>query len=83
MQYSVKTMCMIQWGTLIFELGIHFFKSILTLRCWLVALLTECDAKLLIININDIPQLKGCVNLCCLVLVREGHLVIVRLNTLR
>ena len=45
-------------------------------------MLTECDGKLLIININDIPQLKGGVDLCCLLLVRQGHLVIVLLNTL-
>ena len=48
----------------------------------LILPLTECNAELFIININDIPQLKGGVDLCCLLQVWQGHLVIVLLNTL-
>ena len=44
--------------------------------------LTKSDGKLIIININDIPQLKGGVDLRCLLLFRQGHLVIVCLNAL-
>ena len=48
----------------------------------LIFILTECNAKLLIIYINNISQLKGGVDLCCLLQVWQGHLVIVLLNAL-
>ena len=45
-------------------------------------MLTEGDGELLIININHIPKLKGSVDLCGLLLVRQRHLVIVLLYAL-